>query len=94
MPFLDVKKTILFCLFVCFCFCSECGEVQVAQRSYGYPIPGGVQGQVGWGLGQPELVGGSPAHSNGFGTRWSIRSLATQTILSFYDFDGSKLSSS
>jgi len=26
------------------------------------PIPGGTQGQVGWGPGQSELVGGSPAH--------------------------------
>jgi len=27
------------------------------------PTPGVAQGQVGWGPGQPELVGGSPAHS-------------------------------
>jgi len=33
-----------------------------------YPIPGGAQGQVGWGPEQPELVGGSPAHSRGSGT--------------------------
>ena len=25
----------------------------------GCPIPGGAQGQVGWGPGQPELVGGN-----------------------------------
>jgi len=31
------------------------------------PIPGGAQGQVGWGPGQPELVGGSPAHGRGWG---------------------------
>ena len=31
------------------------------------PIPGGAQGQVGWGPGQPELVGGSPAHGTGWG---------------------------
>ena len=33
---------------------SEGGEAlaQVAQRSCGCPIPGGVQGQAGWGLGQ------------------------------------------
>jgi len=35
---------------------------QTAQRSCEYPIPGGVQGQVGWGPGEPELVDGSPAH--------------------------------
>ena len=35
---------------------------QAAQRSCGCPIPGGVQGQVGWGCGQPDLVSGSPAH--------------------------------
>ena len=27
-----------------------------AQRCCGYPIPGGVQGWVGWGAGQPNLV--------------------------------------
>ena len=31
------------------------------------PIPGDAQGQAGWGPGQPELVGGSPAHSTGLG---------------------------
>ena len=30
------------------------------------PIPGGAQGQVGWGPGQPELVGGSPAMAGGW----------------------------
>ena len=46
----------------------ESGEVleQAAQRGSGGPIPGGVQGQVGWGPGQPGLVldmevGGLPA---------------------------------
>ena len=29
------------------------------------PIPGGTQGQDGWGSGQPELVGGNPAHTGG-----------------------------
>ena len=29
---------------------------QAAQRGYGCPIPGGVQGQVGWGPGQPGLL--------------------------------------
>ena len=27
-----------------------------AQRGCGCPVPGGVQGQVGWGPGQPGLV--------------------------------------
>ena len=31
---------------------------QAAQRGCGCPVPGGVQGQVGWGLGQPGLVNG------------------------------------
>ena len=36
----------------------ESGEVleQAAQRDCGCPVPGGVQGQVGWGPGQPGLV--------------------------------------
>jgi len=39
---------------------------QAAQGSCGCPIPGGVQGQVGWGSIQPDQVGGSPAHSREF----------------------------
>ena len=38
---------------------------QVAQRSCRCPIPGGVQGQAGWGFEQPGLVGGVPAHARG-----------------------------
>ena len=38
---------------------------QVAQRSCGCPVPGGAQGQAGWGPGKPELVGGKPAHGRG-----------------------------
>jgi len=36
----------------------ESGEVleQAAQIGCGCPVPGGVQGQVGWGPGQPGLV--------------------------------------
>ena len=36
----------------------QSGEVlaQAAQRGCGYPIPGGVQGQGGWGPGQPGVV--------------------------------------
>jgi len=49
----------------------------VAQRSCGCPIPGGVQGQAGWGFGQPGLVGGVPAQGRGVGTRWSFRSCPT-----------------
>ena len=40
---------------------------QVAHRSCGCPIPGDIQGQVGWGPGQLELVGGSPAYGGGVG---------------------------
>jgi len=49
----------------------EGGETleQVAQRSYGCPLPGSVQGQVGWGFEQPGLVEDVPAHGMGVGTR-------------------------
>ena len=44
---------------------------QAAQRGCGCPIPGGVQGQVGWGLRQPGLVFsvevGGPACGRGVG---------------------------
>jgi len=36
-------------------------------------LPGGVQGQAGWGFEQPGLVGGVPAYSRGVGTRWPLR---------------------
>ena len=49
----------------------ESGEVLEPQRSCGFPIPGGVQGQVGWGPGQPGLVlnveFGSSAFTMGLG---------------------------
>ncbi|KAK4810510.1 hypothetical protein QYF61_004290 [Mycteria americana] len=35
---------------------------QVAQRSCECPITGSVQGQVGWGFEQPDLVKDVPAH--------------------------------
>ncbi|GAB0177465.1 cAMP-dependent protein kinase inhibitor alpha [Grus japonensis] len=44
-------------------------------------VPGSVQGQVGWGFEQHDLVEGVPAHGRGDGTRSSLRSLPTQTIL-------------
>ena len=48
----------------------EGGEAlaQVAQRGCGCPIPGSVQGQVGWGFEQAGLVEGVPAHGRGVGT--------------------------
>ena len=58
---------------------------QEAQRSCGCSTPGGVQGQVGWGLGQPglvlngEVVG--PACGGGVGASCSLRFLLTQAIL-------------
>ena len=49
----------------------EGGEAleQVSQRGCGCPLPGSVQGQVGWGFEQPGLVEGVPAHGRGLGTR-------------------------
>jgi len=45
---------------------------QAAQRGCGCPVPGGVQGQVGWSSGQPGLVpdleDGGPACGRGVGT--------------------------
>ena len=37
----------------------------VVQRSCGCPIPGGIQGQDGWGPGQPDLVGGKQTVAGG-----------------------------
>ena len=52
------------------------------------PIPGGVQGQVGWGPEQPDLVphlvSGNHAHVSRGGTRCSLRPLPSQAILWFW----------
>mgnify|MGYP001852778014 FL=1 len=45
----------------------------------------GVQGQAGWGPGQPGLVGGNTAHGRGGDTKCSLMSLPTQAILWFSD---------
>ena len=39
------------------------------QEGCGCPLPGSIQGQVGWGFEQPGLEGGVLAYSKGFGTR-------------------------
>jgi len=39
------------------------------KRSCGCPIPVSVQGQVGWSVGQPGIVGGVPAQGIGAKTR-------------------------
>ena len=66
---------------------TNCVYSQAAQRGCGCPVPAGVQGQVGWGPGQPSLVlnvkVGGPACGGGAGASWSLRSLPTQAILWF-----------
>jgi len=49
----------------------EGGETlaQVDQRSCGCPLPGRVQGQVGWSSEHPGLVEVVPAHGRGVGMR-------------------------
>jgi len=57
------------------------GSWVVAQRSCGSPVPGGTEDWVRWGHGQPDLMGGSPAHGRWVGTGGALTSLPTQTIL-------------
>jgi len=66
-------------------FCGCCLFRREERHICGCPFPGSVQGQVGWGFEQAGVVEGVPAHGRGVGTRWSLRSLPTQTILWFYD---------
>jgi len=44
----------------------------------------GNGGRVGWSSQHPGLVEDVPAHGRGVGTRWSLRSLPTLTILWFH----------
>lgn len=53
--------------------------------SCGRSIPGGAQGQDGWGPKKSDGGGGNPAHSRGLGTGSSLRFPPTQTILWFYE---------
>jgi len=71
---LDIKKDL---------FHNEGGEALalVAQRSCGCPILGSVEGQVGQGFGQFDLVKNVPALGMGVGLNDLQRSLPTQTIL-------------
>ena len=48
--------------------------------SINFPIPGRVQGQVGQGFDQPDLVEGVPAHCRGVGLDDLEWSSLTQTI--------------
>ena len=52
----------------------ESGEVleQAAQRGCGCPVPGGVQDQVGWGPGQPDLVSDMEYLPVGGGGGWKL----------------------
>jgi len=52
-------------------FYKESGETleHVAQKGGRWPIPGNIQGQVGWCLEQSDLVEEVPAHCRGGWTR-------------------------
>jgi len=64
-------------------FCNEGGETlaQVAQRGRRCPIPGNIQGQVGWGSKHPDPVEDVHAHCREVGLDGLQRSLPTQTTL-------------
>jgi len=44
-------------------------NIQVAQRTCAYPLPGSVEGQAGRGSEQPGLVEGVPVHGRVVGSR-------------------------
>ena len=52
-----------------------------SQRSCGCPLPWSFQGQVGCSFERSGLVEAVPHHGTGVGTRWSLTSLPSQTIL-------------
>ena len=65
---LNQKRVNLY-LILGFIFYHEGGEVlkQAAQRRCGCPLPGSVQGQVGWGSEQPDVAKDVPTHGRGDG---------------------------
>jgi len=48
---------------------SSCMVSVIRSENNSVPLPGGVQGQAGWGFEQPGLEGCAPAYSWGGGTR-------------------------
>lgn len=64
-------------------FYNEGGEApeQVAQRDNRCPMPGNIEGQVGQGSEQTDLVEGVPAHRRWVGLDELQRFLPTQTIV-------------
>ena len=46
---------------------------EVAQRSGRCPVSGNIQGQVGWGYGQPDGVEDVPADCGGGWARWPLK---------------------
>ncbi|KAK4816181.1 hypothetical protein QYF61_012471 [Mycteria americana] len=54
---------------------------QIAQRGGRRPIPGNIQGQVGWGSEQPDLVEGVPAHCWGAASAQEVGMGLTPTTL-------------
>ena len=52
-------------------FHTEGGDTleQVSHRGCGCPLPGGIEGQAGWGFEQPGLEEGVPAYSREVETR-------------------------
>jgi len=46
---------------------------EVAQRGGSCPIPGNIQGQVGQGSEQPDLVVDVPTQCRGVGLRWPLK---------------------
>lgn len=59
---------------------------QIAQRNGRYPIPGNIQGKVGWGSEQHPLVEYVPAYHKGLGLDDPWKCFTTQRFLRSYDF--------
>ena len=58
------------------CIKDDKALAQTAWRICVCPIPGGVQGQDGWGTGQPDLIADNSVYGRGVGSRWSLMSFA------------------
>jgi len=75
---------------ICGKMCFACSQLMkcalpkdddVTQGGCGCPAPGCIQGQAGCGSGQPGLVVGNPDCGRAVGSRLSLRSFSTQTVV-------------
>jgi len=75
-----IYRYVLHHIYTCV-YISSVEVLTAALKSCGCPTSGGIQGQTEQGPGEPDLVGGNPAHGMRLETGWALRCFPTQAFL-------------